>query len=1211
MRRVVFGMAFVITAVARAQNPQVISGRVLGDSAKPIAGALVSVTMAPDRTFIQDTTKLDGRWRIRFEKSSGDFLVHIAAPAHVAFRKRVTTSALDSVVTVDATLKPTAPQQLAAVNVRATRPKPSRESYAPFPNEVSAERIPEGVFGAVAADMQGDLIALAATIPGLAVTSLGVSAFGLAPTQNGVTLNGLAFPGGSLPRNASTLSRFTTSTYDPSRGGFSGVETAVSLTPGDINTRRTGNLTLDAPPLQLTDNVSRQLGQRVTGGRGSFGGSGAWVEDKWYYNASADLGRRVSNAPSIVGADAALFPVAGVSADSVTRLLGSMRRFGIPAGSPLQRTIDDASVAVRVDHAPYKPQSFDPAPSTWALIGIGQVNRSAAQGLSLTSSSAHGSQSERQLGVLQLLYSTFVKDYSLSETRSAFSVTHSKGSPYLELPEGTVLVSSALPDGSNGASALRFGGDSRSDVDDLQWIWETRTDYMWVARGTHRLKVSAQSKVDGYSTTPSSNSLGSFTYASLADLDANRPSSFSRTLNVPSRSGAAWTGFVSLGDQFRPTPRLQVVYGARAEANRFLTAPLLNPSLESALGVQTSNTPSRLHISPRLGFSWRYGGDDRASYSVSNLGTRTSPPKGVLRGGIGEFRAAFPTQLLAGPMGATGLAGGAQRISCVGQAVPTPNWAAYAADESLIPSTCVAGVGTPYLADVAPAVDLVAPGFDAPRSWRSSLGLMTAAKGLVINLDGALSLNLNQPSVYDVNFSGVPKFTLADEGREVYTSASSIVPGNGALSSVESRRAASFGPVLSRLSDMRSFNRQLTVSLSPLQSIGSYMLSVAYTLARTTGDSRGFDGGAFSDPRVVESSRTDFDARHRVQVQAGKAFRRGYSATLFFTAASGLPYTPIVSADVNGDGRYGDRAFITNPDGVGDAALRAGMRSLLASAPGRARDCLLSQLGRGASHNSCEGPWSATASARIALANSSGPWGRRANASLSITNPLGGLDQILHGEGGLRGWGASIAPDPVLLTVRGFDAQKNRFLYDVNQRFGNTNAARSPNRLPFRITLDIQMDLGPSSARQQLERALNRGRAGRVGNRLSADSIRIRFARNVPSPYTAIIQEADSLLLSREQVESLRAADVLYRQRVDSLWMQLGRELADLPDNYDAEVATQKTEAATDRAWDTARSEMVTIRQILSPLQLTLAPWMIQYFINAPTGRILIRMYSY
>jgi len=1210
------GVAFMtIPMVAHAQNAQVLTGRVFGDSTKPLAGAVVSVTMAPTRTLKQDTTAADGRWRIRFGAPTGDYLVHIAFPGRNAFRKRVTAPPTDSLVVVDATLALTV-QQLAAVSVQAARPKPEREGDAMLPDGVSSEQVTSGVNGAVTADMAGDLAAMAGTIPGLALTPVGgVSAFGLDASQSSTTLNGLSFPGASLPRNANTSTRFTTSTYDAARGGFAGVETAVTLSQGNIYTRQIGNLTLDAPALQATDRTSRLLGQRVTGGMGSIGGSGAWVEDRWFYNASLDIAHRVSGVSSLVDADVSLFPLASVAPDSVTRLLGSLGTLRIPvtiAGTSTERVADKVSFALRVDHAPYLPQSFTANPKTWAIVALGNVNRSEAQGIALTSTPARGGTMTNGYGLVQGIFSAYVAGYSLSETRTGLFVSRQQGRPYLRLPGGTVLVSSALPDGSSGASALAFGGNASLDSEDTQWNWDTRTDYLWYARPLHRIKVTAGSKVDGYQSRASGNALGSYGYASLADLAANRPSSFSRTLGEPPRNGAAWNGFASIGDQWRATPTLQVVYGARVEANRYLATPAYNAVLANALGVRNDVAPAQVHVSPRIGFSWRFGGEGGGynGFGFSGLGTKILQPSGLIRGGIGEFRSTLSPQLLGTPSVFTGLPGASRRVSCVGQSVPVPDWSLFASDASTIPSACLNASGAPQLVDAAPGVHLVDPSFDAARSWRASLGLLTIVKNVSVSVDGNLSLNLEQPSVTDVNFAGAPRFSLPDEERPVFVSPAAIDASSGVSSAVESRRSPAFGSVLSRRSDLRSVSRQLTVALSPQTNWGEYMLNVAYTLGSIRGDKRGYDGASFGDPRAIEDVRGELDTRHRWQVQVGKTFPHGFNFTMNVVAASGLPYTPVVSGDVNGDGIGGDRAFVFDPSRVADAGLAAGMRGLLAAAPTHARDCLLSQLGHAAGMYSCEGPWTANATARVALANAQGPWGRRANASLSISNPLGGLDQVLHSGRSLQGWGTTVTPDATLLIVRGFDAQANRFRYDVNPRFGSTSLAQTTVRVPFRVTLDVSIDLGPPMAQQQLERVLNRGRAGHSGARLTADSIRARFSRNVPNLYTEIIEESDSLLLSREQVDSLRAASARYVVKSKALWLDLGTKLAAMGDDYDVKLATQMTEDATDAAWELARREVMGIKELLSPMQMSMVPGTIQYLANA-IGKIMIRMYMY
>ena len=1209
------GLTFLLgdSSALFAQASQAVGGRILGDSTTPLAGAVVRVTMAPDRIMREDTTRADGRWRVTFSAPSGDYLVHVSAAGRVAVRTRVTARATDSLVVVDATLAP-AIQELAVVKVEAPRPRPSRDGDAISPDPASAEQLPYGVFGAVTPDLAGNFAAVANTTPALTIgPGGGISAFGLDPSQSSTTLNGLSFPGASLPRNASTRTRFTTSTYDPARGGFAGVETDVTLRQGDVNTRRTANITLDTPMLQVSD--GRAPGQHFSAGQASVGGTGAWVEDKWYYNASADLSHGVAVSPSLLDSDASLFPIVGVAPDSVTRLLALLSALGVPVnaiGAPAHAVNSKASFALRVDHAPYLPQSFSPSPRTWALVALGDVNRSGAQDIGLTTTPSRGAESSAMYGMLQGIYSAYVTHYSLSEVRTGIFASRSTRTPYLRFPGATTLVSSMLPDGSTGAGSLAFGGSASGDSDDRTWNWDLRANHQWFAHPVHKVTVTVGSRLEGFQSVAADNSLGAFGFASIADVAANRPSSFTRTIGQEHSDGGLWNGFASLGDTWKASPTLQVVYGARLEGDRMLRGPAYTAALESAFGVRTDAALVHTHVSPRLGFSWRYGGENAGynGWGSSNLGTKLLGGNGVIHGGVGEFRSALSRQVLFGQSGFQGLSDELRRVSCVGQAVPTPDWPAYAADASSIPTTCINVANAPLLTDLAPRTRVVDPAFDTPRSWRANLGGMSMVRKIAVTIDATASINLDQPSSVDLNFAGRQRFVLGGEERPVYASAGGIDPASGLVSTVDARRTASFGTVVSRQSDLRSVSRQLTIGFAPEENWSQRMLNVSYTLADNTGDARGFDGGAFGDPRTVERARGDLDVRHRVQVQYGRYLPHGFSLTMFAVAASGLPYTPLVSGDVNGDGAGRDRAFVFDSSSATDASLASGMRALLSSAPSRARACLAAQVGRAAAKNSCEGPWTVNATARVGYLRAIGPWGQRVNASLAVANPLAGFDRLLHGQDRLHGWGATISPDPTLLIVRGFDPQGNRFRYDVNPRFGSTALTQSAVRAPFRVSIDFSIDLGPPVAQQQLERAMNRGRGGRPGPRLSADSIRIRFARNVPSLYAEIVEEADSLLLSREQVDSLRAADTRWERQVSVIWTTLAKKLAAMGDDYDARAATALTEDATDAAWESARQEVPTIKAILSPLQFSLAPGMVQYLAKA-TGKVMIRIYNY
>jgi hypothetical protein len=145
--------------------------------------------------------------------------------------------------------------------------------------------------------------------------------------------------------------------------------------------------------------------------------------------------------------------------------------------------------------------------------------------------------------------------------------------------------------------------------------------------------------------------------------------------------------------------------------------------------------------------------------------------------------------------------------------------------------------------------------------------------------------------------------------------------------------------------------------------------------------------------------------------------------------------------------------------------------------------------------------------------------------------------------------------------------------------------------VPFRVTLDFMFDLGVPLAKQQAIKLLGPGRRGHAGPRMSPDSMAAKLRIQIPDLYDVVMEESDSLLLSRDQVDSLRAAQVPYRARIDSLWQATTQTLAAYGDDYDADAAMHLLDNATEQAWLIGRDQIPVLERILSPLQMRLAPW--------------------
>lgn len=1187
-------LALVTAASARAQAPDVIKGKVVDDSSRAIENATVLITRGPDRLTQSDTTDASGNFRIRFEQGTGDYLVYITAPGFKSVRRRVQREAAETEFTANFTLA----RDLAlldTVKVRAQRPVRASNPISPTQTETGAnESWLNGVSGLIPPTTAGDLNAIAGTMPNVTLTPGGVSILGSGGESNLTTLNGMGLASGSIPRAARTETRVTGATFDPTRGGFAGANIEVRLGPGSRNfQRRNAFLTFEPQQWQFADAISRAAGSTAGGVRGSFGADGELIRRALTYNVAVDFSRNSSDPRTLINADAEALLRAGVSPDSVARLIALATPLGLGlsgTGIPQNRLHTSLAWLGRLDDTRDTLQ-------TRALTSYVGYTRDGALGFGpLAAPSSAGERTEKTMGA-QLTLGMFVGPGKriLTETRLAASGVHTETNPYLDKPGATVLVRSSTPDAANDVSSLTLGGGTSFVSNESRWTIEGANETVWMAGGRkHRFKGLLWARADGTRDDGITNALGSFTFNSLEDLGAGRPASFSRTLTQPARDGRVWNSALALAHQYQPSAFFRLLYGARVEGDGFLESPARNQALEQALGVTTGLAPNRLHVSPRLGFSYTYNRDkdNGSGTNQSPVGKFYRTTVGVIRGGIGEFRDLLRPGIIADARAATGLPGATSYLSCVGAAVPAADWSLFESDPSTIPTQCAGGTGV--LSERAPQVSLLDRGYDVPRSWRASLDWSTnVLSTLLVRLGGLATYDLNQPGIVDANFSGTSRFALAGEaGRPVFVSTASIDPASGSVSAAESRRSDQFGRVNTRVSDLRGYGGQLTLGISPdvfkFRSKASLFASAGYTLQWSRRQFRGFDGASFGDPRLVEWAPNSSDARHVLVLTTGFSTRKTGTLTMFARAQSGLPFTPIVQGDVNGDGRGGDRAFIPNPANVADATLASQLTSLINNGTASARSCIENNLGKVAGRNDCRGPWTQSLNIQWKPPMPR-KWNGRVLPNLYLQNVLGGLDQALHGNENLHGWGSQSSPDPVLLVPRGFDAAANRFRYDVNPRFADTRALRNFNRDPFRIVLDVSLNLSTDFDLQQLRRAVEPVKIEKGWERRSADSLTAFYLQNTSSIHKVLLEETDSLFLTRQQVAGLRKADSVFSERVRAIYVPLGKYLAET-NGFAGKAQLDSAKATEKLYWVIFWEQPEIAAEFVTPAQRELIP---------------------
>ncbi|HEY0997889.1 MAG TPA: carboxypeptidase-like regulatory domain-containing protein [Gemmatimonadaceae bacterium] len=1175
-----------------APQPEVIRGRVTDSTGKALP-ATVIVTRGPDRMMQQADADSAGNFTVRFEEGTGDYLVNVIAPGMRSARRRVQAEGGARVLTANFVLTPDV-TRLAAVQVRSARPERAQNPVSPYQQESgSSERWAQGVSGQLSPTVAGDLGALAGTMPNVTLTPTGPTMLGAGIESNLTTLNGMALSANAIPRAARTETRVSGTTYDATRGGFAGANIDVRLGPGDrFYQRRNAFGTVDPRTLQLTDAAGRDLGALSGGFRTSLGADGELIRQALTYNVAVDLARTMSDPATLLGASDNALLSAGVSPDSVARLQHVAQGAGLPfsgLGVPASRQRDAVTWLGRLDDTrdSLRQRTF---------TSYAGFTKEGAIGFSpLVAPTTGQERRDRTLGA-QLALRGFhgAGQYVMNETRLAASQVRTETDGYRGLPGANILVRSDDVEGGAGVSSLRLGGSALPASTETRWTAEGANETIWQANGRrHRFKALAWGRVDGLALEGVQNGLGTFSYNSIADFEAGRASRFTRTLTQPERAATVWNTAAAFSHNWFPSPRFNAIYGARLEGAGSLDAPERNPALERALGVRTGVSPTRLHLSPRAGFSWTYSRDRRNGNGAMQTpaGRMIRNTTGVLRGGIGEFRDLWQPGLLADVQAATGLAGSTTTLSCVGAAVPAADWTSFAADATTIPSRCRDGGGV--LGERTPAATLLSPSYDSPRSWRATLDWSTNIRDLLLQVNTLASYDLSQPGSVDANFAGVQRGTLAGEGgRPLFVSPASIDAATGALSAAESRRSAEFGAVDVRRSDLRGYGTQATFTLQPdimkFRSRYSPIVSLSYTIQQSRRQYRGFDGAGFGDPRLVEWAPSRNDARHVFVAQAGITTRPTGTITLFTRVQSGLPFTPIVQGDVNGDGRFGDRAWIPDPATEQDASLAGQVRELLDAGSPVARQCLASSLGRAAARNGCRGPWTTTLNMQWSptLPRSVA---RRLTTTFYFNNVLGGVDQLVHGAGNTRGWGGQVAPDPVLLVPRGYDAAAGRFRYDVNRRFGDTRPGRSWRRDPFRLVLDFSLNLATPFPLQELRRAIEpvKGKGG--WERRSVDSLTAFYLSRTSSVHKLLLSESDSLFLTKEQVAALRRADSVYSAGVRAIYRPLAEFLSRA--GTTAGAAELDSATATSRAyWKLFWQQPEVADSIITPTQRQLMP---------------------
>jgi hypothetical protein len=512
-------------------------------------------------------------------------------------------------------------------------------------------------------------------------------------------------------------------------------------------------------------------------------------------------------------------------------------------------------------------------------------------------------------------------------------------------------------------------------------------------------------------------SYGAWSFSSLDALQAGIADRFEirRDLGSAGVPVSGWYYAAYVGDRWRVDEGVTITLGVRADAMSVDERAPYNAAVDSIFQRRTDQMPpARVHLSPRLGFTWDPSGTGESA----------------LRGGIGVFTGRPPLHWIRSALSSYGIGIGVLRCGRLpSDRGPPP---AFVPDYRAAPTACENGssITSSPLGDV----DLLSRDLRMVRTLRASLAYdQKLPAGMVGSIEALITRNLSDYVFVNLNLAGPQAFDR--NGRVLY---GVVEPSVVSAPVLRSR----FSEVIDLRNTSRNHSLQISTGLEKRFSSGvAAMASYTYSRVRDvqTPLRTGTPGIVNWSSRVVSSRHEDLspeislnDIPHRI-VLAGtyEAPWKRWSTTFsfYYVGESGSPFTYLAwgagrRGDLNADGSnvndpiyvprdafdsdeiaFSGRSEAPNADNSEEAQAERVRRQqkaferLIEGTP-----CLRRQRGYILERNSCREPWSHTTILSVRQAIPVG--GHALEAQLDVFNVL----NLLNEE-----WGEYRVASPALL----------------------------------------------------------------------------------------------------------------------------------------------------------------------------------------------------
>jgi hypothetical protein len=385
----------------------------------------------------------------------------------------------------------------------------------------------------------------------------------------------------------------------------------------------------------------------------------------------------------------------------------------------------------------------------------------------------------------------------------------------------------------NVPEAFTGGGNAQGTSADHQDHYEFQ-NYTSVIHGNHTIKFGARLRELRDASESTSGFNGTFTFPTIGDFEASLPSQLIITQGSPSAGVGAFDAGLYVQDDWRVRSNITLSVGLRFETQDHIF--------------------DHADLAPRLGLAWGVGG-------------RSSPPKVVIRGGLGIFYDRFQEPQI---LQAERLNGVTQQQFIIDNPTCFPGL-----DQPL--TTAISNCGT--ASSSASSIYQISPSLQAPYTLQSAISVerqLTKTATLAVTylnsrgFDQLLSLSLNPATA-----NGPRIYQYASEG--VFRQNQLIVNTNV--------RAG-----------------------SKIQLFGFYTLNYANS------DTAGVSSFVSNSSDISQDyGRASFDTRHRLFFGGSVALPYAFRLSPFMIVSSGTPFNIAVADDLNGDSIFNDRpVFVSN-----------------------------------------------------------------------------------------------------------------------------------------------------------------------------------------------------------------------------------------------------------------------------------------------------------